>query len=183
MRTTTPLLSLVAASLVLTPFVATQAQNEQFIPALVYRTGPYAAGGSGFWGGMEDYMELLNIRDGGLGGVTLTWEECETAYNSDRGVECYERLKGNGPTGASVVHPLSDRHHVPAHRARHRRQESPLISMGYGRTDATNGKVLPVRLPAGDQLLEPEHGEDQVHRDEGRRHGQSEGQEDCQPLS
>ena len=146
MKTTTPLLSLVAASLVLTPFAATQAQNEQFIPALVYRTGPYAAGGSGFWGGMEDYMELLNIRDGGLGGVTLTWEECETAYNSDRGVECYERLKGNGPTGASIVHPLST---GITYRLIERAtaDKIPLISMGYGRTDATNGKVFPYVFP------------------------------------
>ena len=146
MRTTTPLLSLVAASLVLTPFVATQAQNEQFIPALVYRTGPYAAGGSGFWGGMEDYMVLLNLRDGGVGGVTLTFEECETAYNSDRGVECYERLKGNGPTGAGVVHPLST---GITYRLIERAtaDKIPLISMGYGRTDATNGKVFPYVFP------------------------------------
>ena len=146
MKTKTPLLSLVAASLVLAPLAATQAQNEQFIPALVYRTGPYAAGGSGFWGGMEDYMDLLNIRDGGVGGVMLTFEECETAYNSDRGVECYERLKGNGPTGAGVVHPLST---GITYRLIERAtaDKIPLISMGYGRTDATNGKVFPYVFP------------------------------------
>ena len=146
MKTKTPLLSLVAASLVLAPLAATQAQNEQFIPALVYRTGPYAAGGSGFWGGMEDYMDLLNIRDGGVGGVILTFEECETAYNSDRGVECYERLKGNGPTGAGVVHPLST---GITYRLIERAtaDKIPLISMGYGRTDATNGKVFPYVFP------------------------------------
>ena len=146
MRITRPLLSMVAASLVLGPFAATQAQDEQFIPALVYRTGPYAAGGSGFWGGMEDYMELLNIRDGGIGGVKLTWEECETAYNSDRGVECYERLKGKGPTGASIVHPLST---GITYRLIERAttDKIPLISMGYGRTDATNGKIFPYVFP------------------------------------
>ena len=146
MRITRPLLSVVAASLVLGPFAATQAQDEQFIPALVYRTGPYAAGGSGFWGGMEDYMELLNIRDGGIGGVKLTWEECETAYNSDRGVECYERLKGKGPTGASIVHPLST---GITYRLIERAtaDKIPLISMGYGRTDATNGKIFPYVFP------------------------------------
>ena len=170
MRITRPLLSVVAASLVLAPFAATQAQDEQFIPALVYRTGPYAAGGSGFWGGMEDYMELLNIRDGGIGGVKLTWEECETAYNSDRGVECYERLKGKGPTGASIVHPLST---GITYRLIERAtaDKIPLISMGYGRTRRHQRQGLSVRLPPGDQLLEPEHGEDQVHRDEGRRYG------------
>lgn len=146
MRTTRPLLSVVAASLVLAPFAATQAQDEQFIPALVYRTGPYAAGGSGFWGAMEDYFELLNMRDGGIGGVKITWEECETAYNSDRGVECYERLKGKGPTGASIVHPLST---GITYRLIERAtaDKIPLISMGYGRTDATNGKVFPYVFP------------------------------------
>ena len=128
------------------PFAATQAQDEQFIPALVYRTGPYAAGGSGFWGGMEDYFELLNMRDGGIGGVKITWEECETAYNSDRGVECYERLKGKGPTGASIVHPLST---GITYRLIERAtaDKIPLISMGYGRTDATNGKIFPYVFP------------------------------------
>ena len=146
MRITRPLLSAVAASLVLGPFAATQAQDEQFIPALVYRTGPYAAGGSGFWGGMEDYFELLNMRDGGIGGVKITWEECETAYNSDRGVECYERLKGKGPTGASIVHPLST---GITYRLIERAttDKIPLISMGYGRTDATNGKIFPYVFP------------------------------------
>ena len=95
---------------------------------------------------MEDYMELLNIRDGGIGGVKLTWEECETAYNSDRGVECYERLKGKGPTGAGIVHPLST---GITYRLIERAttDKIPLISMGYGRTDATNGKVFPYVFP------------------------------------
>ena len=112
----------------------------------MYRTGPYAAGGSGFWGGMEDYFELLNMRDGGIGGVKITWEECETAYNSDRGVECYERLKGKGPTGASIVHPLST---GITYRLIERAtaDKIPLISMGYGRTDATNGKIFPYVFP------------------------------------
>jgi branched-chain amino acid transport system substrate-binding protein len=119
---------------------------EQFIPALIYRTGPYAAGGSGFFGGMEDYMALLNLRDGGIGGVKLTWEECETAYNSDRGVECYERLKGRGPTGASVVHPLST---GITYRLIERAtaDKIPIISMGYGRTDASDGRVFPYVFP------------------------------------
>src|SRR5512138_1100942 len=78
------------------------AQNEQFIPMLSYRVGPYAAGGSGFFGGYIDYLDMLNRRDGGINGVKLTWQECETEYRNDRGVECYERLKTKGPTGASV---------------------------------------------------------------------------------
>lgn len=125
---------------------ATAQENEQFIPALVYRTGPYAAGGSGFFGGIEDYMMLLNIRDDGINGVKLIWEECETAYNSDRGVECYERLKNKGPTGAGVVHPLST---GITYRLIERATADriPIISMGYGRTDASDGRVFPYVFP------------------------------------
>jgi len=62
------------------------AQNEQFVPANFYWVGPYAPGGSGFGGGIIDYMALLNERDGGINGVKLTWEKCETEYNNARGV-------------------------------------------------------------------------------------------------
>ena len=85
----------------------TRQPNEQFIPANFYWVGPYAPGGSGFGGGMIDYFAMLNERDGGINGVKLTWEKCETEYNNARGVECYERSKKKGPTGATLVHPLS----------------------------------------------------------------------------
>ena len=83
------------------------AQNEQFIPRLVYRTGPYAPNGIPFADGYVDYLDMINARDGGVGGVKITYEECETGYNNDKGVECYERLKSHPPTGASLVDPLS----------------------------------------------------------------------------
>ena len=73
--------------------------KEQFIPANFYWVGPYAPGGSGFGGGMIDYFAMLNERDGGINGVKLTWEKCETEYNNARGVECYERSKKHAPTG------------------------------------------------------------------------------------
>ena len=70
-----------------------QAQdNTQFIPIVGYRVGQFASVGSGFYGGMVDYFSMINERDGGINGVKLTWEECETEYNNARGVECYERL-------------------------------------------------------------------------------------------
>ena len=84
-----------------------QAQNEQFIPGLIYRTGAYAPNGIPFANGVADYYALVNERDGGINGVKITTEECETGYATDRGVECYERLKGKGPTGATAFHPLS----------------------------------------------------------------------------
>ena len=53
------------------------AQNEQFIPALVYRTGAYAPNGVPFANGVADYYKLVNARDGGINGVKIVSEECE----------------------------------------------------------------------------------------------------------
>src|ERR1700731_2714041 len=80
------------------------AQNEQFIPRLVYRTGPYAPNGIPFADGYADYLDMVDARDGGIGGVKVVYEECEDGYNNDKGVECYERLKTKG---AAYVDPLS----------------------------------------------------------------------------
>jgi branched-chain amino acid transport system substrate-binding protein len=44
------------------------AQNEQFIPRLVYRTGSYAPNGIPFAEGYADYLDMIYARDGG-GGV------------------------------------------------------------------------------------------------------------------
>ncbi len=122
------------------------AQNEQFIPANFYWVGPYAPGGSGFGGGIIDYMAMINERDGGVNGVKLTWEKCETEYNNARGVECYERSKKHPPTGATVIHPLSTGitySLIEKATADH----IPIISLGYGRTDAADGRVFPYIFP------------------------------------
>ena len=68
--------------------------KEMFIPLLVYRSGPFAPSGIPIANGMVDYFNLVNDRDGGINGVKLLWEECETQYDTKQGVECYERLKG-----------------------------------------------------------------------------------------
>jgi len=120
--------------------------KEQFIPANGYWVGPYAPGGSGFFAGMIDYMSVINERDGGVNGVKLTWEKCETEYNNARGVECYERSKNKGPTGATVVHPLSTGitySLIDTATA----DKIPLISMGYGRASAADGRVFPYVFP------------------------------------
>jgi branched-chain amino acid transport system substrate-binding protein len=121
-------------------------ENEQYVPVLIYRTGPFAPGGSGMGGAYQDYMALLNERDGGIDGVRLVFEECETAYNTDRGVECYERLKANGKFGAPVFHPFSTGI-TYALIERATKDKIPLISLGYGRTDATDGEVFPYVFP------------------------------------
>ena len=77
----------------------------QFFPSLTGRTGPVAPNATPFANGYADYMKLVNLR-GGINGVKTLVEECETAYATDRGVECYERLKGKHG-GATVFQPLS----------------------------------------------------------------------------
>ncbi len=120
---------------------AALAQQEQFVPLLVYRTGPYAPNGVPVANGMRDYLRLVNARDGGINGVKITWEECETRYDTKLGVECYEKLKNKGPTGASYVDPYSTGityQLIPKARV----DEIPIHSMGYGQTASADGRVF-----------------------------------------
>src|SRR5688500_16145526 len=136
----------VVSALMLTAAAPVAAQNEQFVPVNMYWVGPYAPGGSGIAGGMIDYFNLLNERDKGINGVRLTWEKCETEYRNDRGVECYERSKKKGPTGATVIHP----HATGITYSRIDKasaDKTPVISLGYGRTDASDGRVFPYVFP------------------------------------
>jgi branched-chain amino acid transport system substrate-binding protein len=118
--------------------------KEQFFPSLVYRTGAYAPNGVPFANGMADYMKLVNAR-GGINGVMTLLEECETGYATDRGVECYERLKGkNG--GATVFQPLSTgitfalTEKAPVDKI-------PLLTSGYGRSESADGGVFKWNFP------------------------------------
>jgi len=107
-------------------------------PSMSYRTGPFAAGGIPFADGYADYFTLLNERDGGIGGEMVQVPECETAYNTEKGVECYESLKSLNPL---VLQPLSTGityQIIPKATV----DDIPIHTMGYGRTSAKNGKVF-----------------------------------------
>jgi branched-chain amino acid transport system substrate-binding protein len=117
---------------------AAPAMAELVIPDLSYRTGPYAAGGTPFSDGYQDYFTLLNERDGGIGGEPIRIVECETGYNTEKGVECYEATKGEG---ALIYQPLSTGityQIIPKATA----DGIPLHTMGYGRTSAANGEIF-----------------------------------------
>ncbi|MDB5822930.1 MAG: transporter permease [Herminiimonas sp.] len=135
---------LASAFVVAASTAGSAAAQEQYIPLLSYRVGPYAAGGTGFYGGVIDYFNLVNM-NGGINGVKLAWEECETEYNASRGVECYERLKTR-QGGASLVEPLST---GIAYGILDRvaTDKIPMTTLGYGRSDAANGKVFPYVFP------------------------------------
>ena len=76
---------------------ASPALADLVFPSMSYRTGAFAAGGIPFADGYQDYFTLLNERDGGIGGEKISVPECETGYNTEKGVECYESLKGLNP--------------------------------------------------------------------------------------
>ena len=120
--------------------------KEQFVPVNSYWVGPYAPGGSGISGGMIDYFKLLNARDRGINGVKITWEKCETEYRNDRGVECYERTKKKGPTGATLIHPMSTGITYSL-IDKGTSDKIPIVSIGYGRADASDGRVFPYVFP------------------------------------
>ena len=117
---------------------ASPAMAELVFPSLSYRTGPYAASGIPFADGYADYFTMLNARDGGIGGVMTTVPECETAYNTEKGVECYESLKGGGglvyqPLSTGITYQL-----IPKVTA----DNIPMLTTGLGRTSAKNGRVF-----------------------------------------
>ena len=117
------------------------ADGEHFIPMLVYRTGPYAPSGIPIANGFRDYYKLINARDGGVNGIKIAFEECETEYNTKLGVECYEKLKNKGAHGAALVNPFSTGityQLIPKAPV----DKVPILSMGYGRTAAADGRVF-----------------------------------------
>ena len=119
---------------------------EQFIPVPSYRVGPYASGGTKYYGGMIDYINYVNLKEGGVGGVKLAYEECETEYKNDRGVECYERLKKKGESGASAFNFMSTGI-TYATMDRADKDKIPLMTIGFGRADAKDGSVFPYVFP------------------------------------
>ena len=140
-RATRVLIGLAALLAVFGPLAgAVSAQSQGiFIPLLVYRTGPYAPSGIPIANGFVDYFNLVNERDGGINGVKLIWEECETQYDTKQGVECYERLKSKNPV---LVNPYSTGityQLIPKAAV----DKIVVFSMGYGMTAAADGRWFP----------------------------------------
>jgi branched-chain amino acid transport system substrate-binding protein len=115
------------------------ATAEHFVPHLTYRTGPFAANGTIIANGFYDYMSMLNERDGGIGGVKVRVEECETGYNAQKGVECYESTKDKGalvslPNSTGITLQLLQKAPI---------DKIPLLTMGYGLSAAAVGEKFP----------------------------------------
>ncbi len=118
--------------------------KEQFFPLLSYRTGAYAPNGIPWADGKQDYLKMVNARDGGINGVKITFEECETAYATDRGVECYERLKGRpgvtlvDPQSTGITFALTEK--APGDKI-------PLLTVGYGLAVSQDGMAFKWNFP------------------------------------
>ena len=127
---------------IMSPNLAVAQAQEQYFGIPSSRVGPYSAMGTGYYGGIIDYLNYVNMKFGGVNGVKLTWEECETEYNAARTVECYQRLLTKGNQRMVVFDTLG----TPGAYAVINRMEPDnvvLAQYGYGRTDAADGRVWP----------------------------------------
>lgn len=122
--------------------MSTAMAEDQYFGIPSSRVGPYSAMGTGYYGGIIDYLNYVNMKHGGVNGVQLTYQECETEYNAARTVECYQRLLHNGDQKMVVFDTLG----TPGAYAvigRMQPDEVVLAQYGYGRTDAADGRVWP----------------------------------------
>jgi branched-chain amino acid transport system substrate-binding protein len=138
MRLTAPGVCFVTAMSAFILLLGIQAQAyELVLPVLEYRAGPYASVGIPRWNGYIDYLTLLNERDGGINGVKIKIVRCETGYDTNRSIECYEKLKNDAlvflPGSTPVAYHMIER--APADKV-------PSLTAGYGRTSAANGRVF-----------------------------------------
>jgi len=114
-------------------------QDSLFVPLFTYRTGPFANSGGPIANGMRDYLTLLNERDGGIGGIRLLIEECETGYDNAKGVACYEAVKSRQPV---MINPWSTGitlELIPRATA----DQIPILSMAYGLSASARGNTFP----------------------------------------
>ncbi len=135
------LIVLLTAAVIVGPMapLASGQDKTMFIPLLVYRTGPYAPNGIPIANGGFDYFDLVNVRDGGINGVKIAFEECEMQYDTKQGIECYERLKGKSPV---LVNPYSTGityQLIPKAPV----DKVVIHSMGYGMSASADGRWFP----------------------------------------
>ncbi len=168
-----------AARLVAAPALA---QNEQFIPALVYRTGAYAPNGVPFANGIADYYKLVNERDGGINGVKIVYRGMRVRLRHRPRRRVLRAPQEQGPDRRRLRDPAVDRRHLRAHREDADRQDPDHLD-GLRPLRVARRLGVPVELPAARHLLDRGRHHPAAHRQEGRRLRQAQGQEDRAGLS
>ncbi len=131
--------ALIAAAALAFGALPASAQETIYVPLFTYRTGPFAGSGVPVANGMHDYLEMLNQRDGGIGGVRLVIEECETGYDTKKGLECYEAVRAKNPV---MINPWSTGITLPL-IPRAAVDKIPVLSMAYGLSAAARGDTFP----------------------------------------
>ncbi|WP_457090418.1 ABC transporter substrate-binding protein [Microvirga sp. P5_D2] len=140
-------LALFGLSLTASLPASAQEAKKQYVPLATYRVGAYASSGIPVWAGAIDYFRYVNEVEGGINGVKLFWDECETNWDVEKGVECYERVKG-GKDGSPV--PIFLPHGDPISKALTEKSVAdkiPLVTLAYGRTETIDGRVFPYSFP------------------------------------
>ncbi|MFZ1907893.1 MAG: ABC transporter substrate-binding protein [Burkholderiales bacterium] len=115
------------------------ASDSLLVPLFTYRTGPFANSGIPIANGMHDYLNMLNARDGGIGGVKIDVQECETQYKNEKGVECYDSFKNKNPL---VINPYSTGITL-ALIPKASVDGIPILSMAYGLSASAVGQDFP----------------------------------------
>ncbi len=131
--------ALIVAATVVGTAMPAAAEDSIYVPLFTYRTGPFSGSGIFIAEGMHDYLEMLNQRDGGIGGVKIAIEECETGYDTKKGLECYEQVKGKSPV---VINPWSTGITLPL-IPRAAVDKIPILSMAYGLSASAIGDTFP----------------------------------------
>jgi branched-chain amino acid transport system substrate-binding protein len=118
-------------------FSVSASAEDALVVNLTYRTGAFAPNGIPLANGQRDYWRLVNKR-GGIDGVMIRYEECETNYKTDKGVECYQGLKDGmvaiTPNSTGITYKL-----IPSAPV----DKVPVLSMGYGMSAAADGRWFP----------------------------------------
>lgn len=113
------------------------AEDAIDVTNLAFRTGPYAATGTALANGQRDYFVMLNERDGGINGIRLNYDECETAFNTEKGVECFDKTKATSivtqPWSPGAIAEL-----LPKAAA----NKLPLLAAGQGLSAISDGRVF-----------------------------------------
>ena len=115
------------------------AEDSNFVPLFTYRTGPFSGSGIPIANGMRDYLEMLNQRDGGIGGAKIAIEECETGYDTKKGLECYEQVKGKKPVMTNPWSTGIALGLIPKASV----DKIPILSMAYGLSASAVGDDFP----------------------------------------
>src|SRR5690606_24169989 len=118
---------------------AALAQDSIYVPLFSYRTGPFSGSGIPIANGMNDYLAMLNARDGGIGGVRIAIEECETGYDTKKGVECYEWTKAKDPVLTNPSSTGITLQLIPKAAV----DKIPVLSMAYGLSASADGNHFP----------------------------------------